>query len=322
MASCSGGSALAPSASSPQSGTPFSVGRLAGRSTIGYYSCPARGTIVYLTDSDATHSFIDVYAGRLAGQAPCGQITSGLNGLQGLYVDPATHDLYVPNQFDSDILVFHRGKTTPYDSYADTGQLPEDVTVANDGTIIASNISGVDTHGGSISTWKQGPNGGTFIGTFPLLHGLAADFGAGADFIAAQKNGTVYFDIMFDTEANNGTLWSVSCPGGACGVQTQVPGGALGQPGGVAVDNSGDVLVVDTLDRRVEKFAPPNPHPVIIPLTGIDFGLALDQTNNHFFLADNLGRDVAEYTYPNGELIGTAPCGVSDCTAIGVAVDR
>src|SRR4029077_703237 len=80
MASCSGGSGLAPSITSSQSGTKFMVGHVA---------CPATGTIVYL--SDAAHNVINIYAGKLAGQSPCGQITFGLNGLQGLFVDPATH---------------------------------------------------------------------------------------------------------------------------------------------------------------------------------------------------------------------------------------
>src|SRR5450631_2334170 len=71
-----------------------------------YYSCPATGAIKYM--SDFRTQTINVYAGKFAGQPPCGQITSGINGPQGLYVKTSTHDLYVANSEGFNVLVFHR----------------------------------------------------------------------------------------------------------------------------------------------------------------------------------------------------------------------
>jgi DNA-binding beta-propeller fold protein YncE len=113
---------------------------------------------------------ITVYAGNLAGQPPCARITSGVNYPFGLHVDAATHDLYVANSGDSNILVFHRGQTVPYNSYFDhTGnQMPIDVTLMNDGTLIASNLGQLTgPELGSISTWIADPTAARSSETSP-----------------------------------------------------------------------------------------------------------------------------------------------------------
>ena len=143
----------------------------------GFYVCPATGPIKYV--SDYNNNVINVYAGRFAGQAPCGQITSGLFGPWGLFVKPVSHDLYVANDLNHNIVVFHRGQTTAYNTFTDPSfQDPVDVTVAKDGTIIATNL--LRPHffpaTGSISTWIEGPNGGKFVGNFPMATGQKGQF--------------------------------------------------------------------------------------------------------------------------------------------------
>jgi hypothetical protein len=69
-------------------------------------------------------------------------------------------------------MVFHRGRLFPYNTYSAPFQpYPYGVTVTNDGTVVASNaFSNFGPQGGSISTWIKGPNGGTFVGTFPMVN--------------------------------------------------------------------------------------------------------------------------------------------------------
>src|SRR5579863_1541685 len=50
----------------------------------GFFSCPATGRLVYV--SDYNHNLINVYAGRLEGQAPCGRLTAKVIGPWGLFV--------------------------------------------------------------------------------------------------------------------------------------------------------------------------------------------------------------------------------------------
>jgi hypothetical protein len=278
-----------------------------------FESCPATGSIEYV--SDARNSVIYIYKGPFAGQAPCGRITSGLRTPYELYVQAATHDLYVANYGGSDVVVFHRGHLRPYNVYKDpTGQHTVDATVASDGTVIA--INEFQPHGvedGSLSTWIGGPGGGTFVGNFPLTSNNTE-----GSSLVVDGSGTVYFDNF------QGGLWKVLCPAGVCGTQTQVAGVANAS-GGMAFDSSGDLLINNIGSPGAGQiFELPNPNPMTFPLGNAPIGMAISQRNHHWFVAyDNnpsTGHDAAEYSYPSGTLVGTVPC----CTngfAIGIAFD-
>ena len=277
-------------------------------------SCPATAPIKYVSDN--LFNVVNVYVGKFAGQAPCGQIASGLlNGPAGLYVQPKTHDLYVANEGGRNVLVFHRGQMAPFNTYTDpTVQLPNDVTVATDGTVIASNYSNLSQPvAGSISTWIGGPNGGTFVGNFPMR-----DSNLGA-YITAKSNGTIFFDEL-DRLNLKGSLWHVACPAGACGFQIRIPHVILHFPGGVAIDSTGDLIVADSVAETADTFELPNPVPSIFPMVGEPFALAINTKDHHVFVSDGLDGDAAEYSYPHGALIGTVK-GALGGSPDGVAVD-
>jgi hypothetical protein len=317
LGGCSGigSSTIAPAPTSPQSAGArplFRQHRNAAHHFVSFDACPKTGPIVYA--SDGTNSVINIYTGKFAGQAPCGQMTYPLlNTPYGLYVKPGTHDLYVANAFS--VLVFHRGGMTPYNTYMDpTNQVPNDVTVAKDGTVIASNLGQYNgPEKGSISTWIAGPNGGTFVGNFPMTNDSQGGF------ITVQKNGTVYYDDL-DATTSHGAVWYLSCPAGACGAQTQLTSVSLGYPGGLASDSTDDLLVTDSQPGKAETFELPNQNPKTFPMTGIVFGMAINQKDYHWFVADALNNDVAEYAYPSGTLIGTVP-GNFGGNMDGVAID-
>jgi hypothetical protein len=277
-----------------------------------YDACPATGPIKYASDDN--DNVINIYTGTFAGQAPCGQIASGLlNFPFGLYVKTDTHDLYVANE--GDVLVFHRGKTTPYNAYVDPSiQATNDVTVAKDGTVIASNLGQIGgPEAGSISTWLPGPSGGTFVGNFPMTNDIEGGF------ITVQKNGLVYFNDQ-DATTLHGVLWSTSCPAGACGAQTQIAGVSFGFPGGLGSDATEDLIAADSEPPSADTFELPNPNPKTFPLTGIIFGMAINQGDNHWFVADALNNYAAEYSYPGGKLVGTVP-GNFGGNLVGIAID-
>jgi hypothetical protein len=294
----------------------FGNNALPGHRIVSHYSCPATGPIRYV--GDYSNSVINVYAGKFAGQAPCGQISSGIAGPEGIFVRSTTHDLYVANDSARDILVFHRGQTTPYNTYTDPSvQDPFDVTVAKDGTVIASNlIQPNGNENGSISTWIGGPNGGTFVGNFPMTNDSEGLF------LTVQKNGTVFFTDI-DATSGQGLLWSVSCPAGACGAQTQVAGVAFTFPFGMGSDGSQDLLVNDLNAAGggfADTFELPNPAPKSFPLLGVPVGMAINPLDHHWFVADAMDDNAAEYAYPGGALIGTVP-GNSGGDLVGIALD-
>lgn len=320
---CSSGSAIAPKPASPLSGAP--VGQLksetlTGGHLVSYDSCPATGPIKYV--SNEGHDAITVFAGKFAGQSPCGQIApTALQYPYLLFVKQSTHDLYVANSLGHNVLVFHRGQTTPYNTYVDpSNQNPVDVTVAKDGTVIASNEYNVDDNEpGSLSTWIGGPNGGTFVGNFPMTNSHLGLY------VTSRDDGTVYFNDI-DATTHAGVLWTVSCPSGACGPQTQVAGVSFKSPGGLVFDATDDLIAVDTnipnQSARVETFELPNSHPTTfsLPSNSNPYGVAINRLDHHLFIGDSEQRIAAEYLYPSFKLVGTVQ-GVQGDLVIGVAVD-
>jgi hypothetical protein len=273
-------------------------------------ACPATGAIEYV--SDGPNHAVNVYAGSFAGQAPCGQITVGLTFPAGLFVQTSTHDLYVADLGGGIVQVYHRGQTIPYNTYRDpSNQNVEDVAVARDGTVLATNYHKRNkTERGSISTWIGGPNGGTFVGNFPMQHSID-----GYD-ITVRNNGIVYFSYV--THDFRGELWKMRCSAGACGTQTQIAGVLFEFPGGMQFDASDDLVAADQAGLA-ETFELPNPSPKTFPV-GDPVGIALSESDHHLFVADQRNNDAAEYSYPGGKLIGTVP-GMPFGLPYGIAFD-
>jgi len=277
----------------------------------GFYSCPSRGATEYV--SDELKSVIDIYSGPFAGQAPCGQIISGLLvNPNGLYVDTATHDLYVANWGRSNILVFHKGQTTPYNVYADpTLPLPNDVALSKDGTVVASNEEASSgSQKGSISTWVGGPNGGTFVGNYLMTNDF---FGL---YLTIRRTGAVYFNDI-DATTGIGALWKVTCPAGVCGAQKQVAGVSFKDPGGLQFDDTNDLLANDATASTVDTFELPDPQPSTMALPCCPVGMAYDTLHQHWFTTSI--TYAAEYDYPSFTLIGTVPA--NGGAMLGIAVD-
>ena len=314
--SCSSGNlpALAPHVA-PQ-GVPGRIYSQHLGKIVNHYSCPARGSLVYV--SDYNNDVINVYNGNLAGQAPCGQIgsPSSLSAPDGLYLQSSTHDLYVANRGSSNIKVFHRGQLTPFNTYLDeNGYQFMDSVVAKDGTLIATSIDC------TLSTWLVGSNGGTYVGTF----GVDRCEGGYPAYITVDKNSTFYFDAAIGGQLDpHPALLIVSCPHGACGEQTRVwwHVGRFSSPEGMAFDAAGDLLMTDLHahnDSTADTFELPNPNPKTFSLSGTTEGMAIDSRDNHWFVANAYGG-ASEYAYPGGALIGTVTANTNGYMS-GIAVD-
>ena len=295
-----------------------------GRHFASFNACPQTGTIIYI--SDFIDNVIDIYAGpNFAGQAPCGKLSgSGLSNPQGMTVKAG--DLYVANTGGFDVLVFHRGATSPFKTYTDPGdgggQYPVDVTVAADKTVIASNNYAPDNYeNGSISTWHKN---GTLVGNFPMVNDISGLF------LTLTKSGTLFFNDR--DNSGYGYLWRGSCPAGVCGTFSYVgPQANTIGPGGLRVTENDTHLIQIDESSNVggelinyvfrENFSHtscgfPNEREAVSE--DINF------SEHHLFWAgatiDYVGLG-GEMTYPGCVLIGTVPTDV-DGEPIGVAVDR
>ena len=271
-------------------------------------SCPATGTIEYI--SDFNNSVINIYAGNFAGQAPCGQIT-GLTNPQGLFVRKG--NLYVANTAGGNILVFQRGGTTPIQTLTDPGvEYPVDVTVARDGTVIASNIfqpNGLQA--GSISTWNST---GTFVGNFPMINDLEGLY------VTVQKSGKMYFNDI-DLTSIEGLTWTGRCPAGVCGAFTST-GAQSGFPGGLRSADNEDVVQIDQHGNTVNTYESiPNGRTKCSIIGAADASADdISKSEHHLFYADSVSNIAGEIGYPTCAAIGTVqgnPLGAP----MGAAVD-
>ena len=276
--------------------------------------CPAAGPIVYM--SDFNFGIVNIYTVPFAGQEPCGAISGTLVNPQGLFVG-RNHDLYVASSGSGNVQVFHRGHSKPYNIYTDTingEQFPGDVTVAKDGTVIASNLIQADyKEGGSISTWHEGPHGGIFVGNFPMVNAYPGMF------VTVQKDGTLYFDDV-DATTGQGPIWKGKCPLGACGA-FKATGAIAAFPGGLRSVDDEDVVQLDQTGLTLTTFEHfPTGNSCSLSDESDPVGFDINRPEHHVFIADaNLNVGV-ELTYPGCVLIGTVP-GIIAGAPVGIAKD-
>jgi len=297
----------------------FTLGRhlKAGYHSASYNTCPATGLLVYVSDDNDRS--VNIFSGDLAGQAPCG-ILSGSTAPQALMVKSGI--LYVPYGPPAPIVrAFHRGDTTPFRLYVDRtcgDEVAVDVTVSDDGYVLASNAFGHDCTTGSISVWKKST--GVLVGNYPNPDDLPAFF------LTIQKDGTVYYDD--DTPG----LWTGKCVNGTCGSFSNT-GAVFRFPGGIRSVDGEHIVLEDQLGSgggRALTYAPPS---FGSPSGSCSFGghapssIDLNFTQHHIFVTDPRRGIVNEFKYPAGGgnghpcvLIGSVSTSGGD--PVGIAVDK
>lgn len=279
----------------------------------GFNTCPATGLLVYV--SDQTDGTVNIFAGNLAGQAPCGILT-GFNGAQGLMVSSgnlyATQGPPLPK-----VKAYRRGGTSPFMTYSDGtcgDEVPGDVTVSDDGYVIASNNLGRTCSSGSISVWKK--SSGALVANYQNANGQAIYF------LTIQKDGTLYYG-----DRTPG-LWVGKCVAGVCTSFTNT-GAVFGFPGGVRSVSGEHVVLIDQLGRHVLTYAPPSfgtPSGTCTIGGGDPIGMDLNHKETRIFVADADFGIAKEFKYPAGggngqacKLVGTVT--TSGGHPDGVAVD-
>jgi len=327
LAGCSSGSAIAPKPAGitghahtymghvPAVVGPMGASKIAYHASkrVGFDACPATGAIEYI--SDFNNSVINIYKGKFAGQAACGQLTSsnGLLNPQGMFVDEK-HNLWVADTGNGNVLEFKRGGTTAITTLVDTtggnSEFPVDVTIAKDGTVIATNIFAPNTGIGSISTWV----GGNLVGNF-TNPGNNFDY-----FVTVNKAGTVYWND------NSLTVWTGSCPLGACGAFANAGATGFAFPGGVRMGPGEDLVLQDQSAtgggaQLTYETLPGGPAQQCTVSANADtVAFDLNEKRNHYFAADATNNRGVEVKYPTCAAIGTVP-GTSGGLPIGAAAD-
>jgi len=264
---------------------------------------------------------VGVYPAHLYNPPPRFEITSGLNAPTGIAVDPSGN-VYICNNAGTSsrvkpmgkgtwtVGVYHRGQTTPFESYTTGVWNPVDVAVASDGTVYIANYSSAVTvyPPGSLqpSMSLAGP-----AGEAPLGLALDASRNVYVSYVNASGGGSIYKYAHGQTTGSNlGIAFS-------------------GSPHGLAIDRSGNLLVaVSTAPNpgsSIEVFPPGKTHPKKT-ITGVfqPFMLAFGNGGRQLFAADfgsgNGDGGVFRFAYPDGTLLGKDTQGPAG-SAYGIALD-
>lgn len=230
-------------------------------------------------------------------KSPIGMITAGVNEPWGLYVD--NHGtLYVANQgyyyysSGGTVTAYPAGSTSPSLTFSQDLSRPLYPVVDSNGDVFVSNAGGYyyTTSGASYAqcgTVVEYRSGSTSPYQVLQTPGIEAD---GMDF---DRQGNLY--VAYRTSDGTGSIEEF-VPGST---QGKILGMVLNQPQGVLVDNTGNIVVVETGDTdRIDVFPPGQQTPSAeVPIPNTPNQLAIRETEPRLFIAAE-GGTVYGVRYP------------------------
>lgn len=288
LASCLGGC----TASMNAPGTPL---RTAPSLHAGWMMPRAKSGKGLLYVSDNADNLIDIFDAKGKNQQPIGQITDGVDQPNGVATD-AAGNLYVANgnyNPPQAINVYPPGATTPSRTYTTGISLPIGVAVQRDGRLYVANFDGYDV--------TEYPKGSTTPDkTISFVHLEGNDpFG-----LVVDARDDLYVAALGYPRAQAYELTRHSSTPVDLGI------GSIPVMHGIAVDRSGDVLVVDQPTRSVDIFPPGSTTPSKVITDGLQqpILITLDKREKHLYVADEgyYGNGTVRiFSYPKAALVNT-----------------
>ncbi len=255
--------------------------------------------------SDYIGGYVNIYSQNGQNQAPIGQLT-GFSTPAFLYVSKAG-DLYVANDNAYNVLVFHRGATSPFETLNVPVIQVYQVTEDSSGTTYVSGSTG-SAGGATIEVYAAGslnPTSSLSDPNYAYFVGVTTDSKGNIYTCADQtgsytKSGTVEEFLAGSTTPINLGLHTTGCYGLAIGPR----------------DN---LLVADFFAKAIEVFPPGSTMPATtIKTNGLPISLSLNANVSAFYVG-TANHSVLEYTV-GGKLIDTITNGITE-PVDGVATD-
>jgi hypothetical protein len=237
--------------------------------------------------------------------APTGQITDGIAGPDGLYIDPKG-TLYVCNFGAGTVTEYPKGQTTH--SKTLTGTIgPKYVVAGKDGTVYVSDFG----DGSHSNLYEYAKGSTTPTTTIPF-----ETFPAGVALSAKNKLYVAYSD-----PTNNDIEVLRFAPGSTKGKNLGIHI-KYDNAGGLAFDKTGDLLLDDQSLPGVDVFPPGATMPLQqIKGFNLAYQIALDHKNKHLFVSDPFGPSVAEVAYPAGTPVRTFSSGLAGAFGVATSPD-
>lgn len=234
--------------------------------------------------ANETGSEVEILPEKGRGKSPIGTITAGIDDPWGLYVDSGGN-LYVANQGSESVTVYPPGATAPSLTLSQDLSRPLYAIADHAGNVFVGNSGGPS--GGIVVEYLAGSTSAFQVRTTPgnEVDGMAFD--QQGNLYVAWRNGYSEAGIeKFPPTSTTGELLGMS----------------LTQPQGLVVDDSGNILVVETGGpNRIDLFPPGSDTPSLeVPLLNdVPSELAMIKRERRLILGAESGT-VYTTSYPFG----------------------
>ena len=244
--------------------------------------------------------YVAIYCTKGHNQPPIGEITSGISGPEGANTD-SKGNLYITNTRGNTVTEYAPGSVNPSFTYSSGLGAPAGVAVDSKQNVYVSSLSPA-----SVKVFPQGSNtpGVTITNlTYPI--DVALDPSANlyvTSYTAGFTNGEI---VEYSPGSTNGTNLGI----------------VTGAPGGIALDEAGDIVTADQHLPGVLVFPPGKTAP---SLTFAQNTLDPDPVRflaneKQVYVGDAVGNAVYVYDYPSGKLVDTITDGIDGPN--GLALD-
>jgi hypothetical protein len=231
-------------------------------------------------------STIDIFSAKGTNPPEKGQITTGLSNPERLFVDKSLN-IYATNG-NNTITAYKRGATSPFLTISDGVNDPTGLTVDAEGTVYCANVGN--------STITEYPKGKTA----PSL----TISGIGGEYLTVDKSDNLYVSDL-------SSVYKFA-PGSTTGTNL---GLNVGSPWAMAVDSSGNLIVLDFNSSTVDVIPPGQTQPSkkVQVTAGSPFGLTLNKSENAIYVSVEAGGGfiVQRLDYPNGTTLTNKISGTS-----------
>jgi sugar lactone lactonase YvrE len=290
----------APSTVSPRWGGMFRTPVHPLRRGRGWMSPAAKACKQKLYVSSYRLNYVSVYCTKGHNQPPIGQITSGIQTPEGANTDRAGN-LYVTNTNANTVTEYAPGATTPSFTYSSGLAFPAGVAVDSSGNVYVSSLSPA-----SVEVFAQGSN-------TPLRS--MTDMTYPID-LALDPAGDLYV-TTFTSTFGNGQILKYP-PGGTTGTDLGI---LTGEPGGITLDASNDIVTADQRLPGVLVFPPgaTQPAATFAQATVDPDPVRFSKNEKQVYVGDAIDNAVYVYAYPGGTLVDTITDGIDGPN--GVALD-
>jgi DNA-binding beta-propeller fold protein YncE len=255
--------------------------------------------LVYVSDYDARA--IEIYPAGVDNPAPVGQITQGLDGPLGTFVDKQG-TLYVANSLNNTITEYPAGSTSPSVTLSNSINGPISVAVDSKGTVAVGEFSS-----GEILEFPKGASSPTITIQLSLPEALAYN-----------KNGWLF------------AAWNVNGGSKLVGhVAKCRPGGynlcidqgiTEGERGGLAIDKAGDEILGDQTNEQINVYSRKMSLLRTISTAGhTPYKFELDKKEQTLYVADYSNGEVVMYDYSTGEQTGTISSGLESVWGVSLS---